>query len=121
MFHIKFYQDTKGNQLIKEYLLELARKTDKSSRIKLNKIDMYMETLRKYGTRAGMPYVKFICDGIWELRPLNDRFFFFYWKDSTFILLHHFVKKTRKTPFIEIEKAKNKMDDFIQRSKNDEK
>ncbi|MFI3237795.1 MAG: type II toxin-antitoxin system RelE/ParE family toxin [Lachnospiraceae bacterium] len=24
--------------------------------------------------------------------------FFFYWKDNKFVLLHHFLKKTQKTP-----------------------
>ncbi|MDZ5724784.1 type II toxin-antitoxin system RelE/ParE family toxin [Acetobacterium sp. K1/6] len=38
--------------------------------------------------------VKHIDGDIWELRPLADRIFFFYWKDNTFVLLHYFHKKT---------------------------
>jgi len=54
-----------------------------------------IEALKKFGTRAGLPYVKHIDGDIWELRPLQDRFFFFYWRDNTFIFLHYFVKKTK--------------------------
>ena len=63
-----------------------------------------------------MPYVKHIKVDIWELRPLRDRIFFFYYKDNMYILLHYFYKKTQKTPAKEIEKAKKNMQDFIERS-----
>ena len=119
MFQVKLYKDARGKQPIKEYLTELAYKSDKSSRIKLKKIDFYLEILRNYGTRAGEPYVKYIQDGIWELRPLSDRFFFFPWKDNIFILLHHIIKKTKKTPPHEIDVAKRIRDDFLKRSKDD--
>jgi phage-related protein len=105
----------------KEYLKELSDSTDKGSRIKLNKIDYYLQTLRAYGTRAGEPFVKHIDGDIWELRPLRDRFFFFGWQGNNFILLHHFVKKTQKTPPKEIEQAKRNLKDFIERSKENEK
>jgi phage-related protein len=120
-FKVKLYSDAQGNQPIKEYLTDLSRKTDKDSRIKLTKIDYYLQALRKYGTRAGEPFVKHIDGDIWELRPLSDRFFFFYWRDDTFILLHHFVKKTRKTPPAELEQAKRNLNDFIERSEDNEK
>ena len=121
MFNIKLYRDAKGNQPIKEYLNDLANKTDKSSRIKLGKIDYYLQVLREYGTRAGKPFVKHIDDDIWELRPLSDRFFFFGWQGNRFILLHHYVKKSKKAPPQEIEQAKRNMKDFIERSKLNEK
>ncbi len=35
--------------------------------------------------------------------------------DDTFVLLHHFRKKTQKTPQREIEKAKMERDDWITR------
>ena len=118
MYGVRIYKDAQGNQPIKEYLSELATKSDKDSRIKLNKIDYYLQVLRKYGTRAGEPFVKHIEDDIWELRPLRDRFFFFCWHGDTFILLHHFTKKTQKTPPKEIEQAKHNLNDFVERSAN---
>jgi phage-related protein len=55
------------------------------------------------------------------LRPLRDRFFFFCRQGDMFILLHHFVKKTHKTPPKEIEQAKRNLKDFIERRADDEK
>jgi len=34
---------------------------------------------------------------------------FFYWKNNKFILLHHFAKKTNKTPPREIKQAEKNM------------
>lgn len=116
MFKIRIYKDAQGKQPIKEYLTKLANKTDKDSRIKLGKIDYYLQALQMYGTLAGEPFVKHIDGDIWELRPLHDRFFFFCWQGNSFILLHHFVKKTKKTPPKEIEQAKRNQKDFIKRS-----
>jgi len=121
MYKIRLYKDAQGNQPIKEYLNELATKTDKDSRIKLGKIDYYLQVLREYGTRAGEPFVKHIDDDIWELRPLSDRFFFFGWQGNHFILLHHYVKKAKKAPPQEVEQAKRNMKDFLARSKKNEK
>ena len=87
----------------------------------MGKIDYYLQVLREYGTRAGEPFVKHIDDDIWELRPLSDRIFFFCWQGNVFIMLHHFVKKTKKTPPQEIEQAKRNMKDFIERSEQNEK
>ncbi len=94
------------------------RSTDKNARIKLKKIIEYIGLLKSYGMNIGQPAVKHITNtDLWELRPTTDRIFFVYWKDNTFILLHHFAKKTKKTPPKEIEKALSNLKDFIERSK----
>jgi phage-related protein len=53
---------------------------------------------------------------IWELRPLRDRIFFAGIKGGKYVLLHHYFKKTQKTPRREIEKAKREWEDFKERS-----
>lgn len=120
MYSVRFYKDKDGNEPVKEYLKELGTKTDKNSRINFNKIRDYIKTLSEYGTRAGEPYIKHIGGDIWELRPLRNRIFFFGYDGQQFILLSHFIKKTQKTPPREIEKAKNLMNDYIERSKGNE-
>lgn len=55
--------------------------------------------------------MKHIEDEIWELRPGKNRVLYFFYKNNKYILLHHFVKKTQKTPRREIEKAKKEMKD----------
>jgi phage-related protein len=122
MFGIEFYKDRSGNEPIVDYIRELNAKalTGKAHRIRHKKIIEYLEVLSRYGTRAGEPYVKHIVDDIWELRPTNDRIFFFYRKNGTYLMLHHYVKKTKKTPAREIEQAKRNLADFLERSKDDE-
>ena len=109
MYKIKFFEDKDGNRPVEEYIRELARRTDKDSRIKLNKIRAYMKALRENGTRVGEPTVKHIEGDIWELRPLSDRILFAAWDGNTFLLLSHFVKKTQKTPKREIKKALSRL------------
>ena len=89
--------------------------TSKYDRVNRNKILAYIGALEQYGTRIGKPIMKQIDGDIWELRPRSNRIFFFYWKDNKFVLLHHFIKKTRKTPPQEIEQARAKLIDFIER------
>ena len=79
MHKIHFYKDKNGNEPVGEYIAKLARKKDKDSRIKLNKIRDYIKVLSEYGTQAGEPYIKHLDGEIWELRPLRDRIFFVGW------------------------------------------
>jgi phage-related protein len=41
--------------------------------------------------------------------------FFSYWTDNTFVMLHHFVKKSNKTPKREIEQAIRNRNDWLER------
>lgn len=52
-FGIIFYQTKRGTTPVLDYLKELGSRTDKDSRIKMNKIQDYIEVLSQYGTRAG--------------------------------------------------------------------
>jgi len=120
LYDVVYYKDKNGRDEITEYIRELASKTkDKNSRIKLNKIMEYVNQLKLYGLATGKPAIDHITGtDLWELRPTNDRIFFAYWRDNTFVLLHHFVKKTQKTPTREIEAAQRKLKDFLERSGN---
>lgn len=121
MLHeIYFYKDKNGCEPVLEYIEKLAKKKDKDSRIKLSKINDYIQILKKYGTQAGKPFVKHIDGKIWELRPLRDRIFFVAWFNGSYILLHHFMKKTQETPMREISKAKKELADLMERSDDNE-
>ena len=115
MHNIYFYKDKHGKEPVVEYMKELAKSKSKDSRIKLNKIQDYIEVLRQFGTGAGEPYIKHIDEEIWELRPINNRILFAAWINGSFVLLHSFVKKTQKTPAREIDKAKRELADIIER------
>ncbi|MDR1256957.1 MAG: type II toxin-antitoxin system RelE/ParE family toxin, partial [Spirochaetaceae bacterium] len=98
MYEVVFYRDKNGKEPVNEYLQELARRQGKDSRIKLNKIQDYIEALKVYGTTAGEPYMKHIEGEIWELRPIRDRILFAAWTAGSFVMLHQFMKKTQQTP-----------------------
>lgn len=116
MRDIIFYRDQNGRCPVLDYLEELASEKSKDSRIKLNKIGDYIELLRRYGTEGLTEnYVKHLDGDIWELRPLRDRILFVCAVGGQYVLLHHFMKKTQKTPKREIEKAKREQADFLAR------
>jgi len=117
MYEVEFYEDRNGKSEIVEYLddLKVKGETSKTERVNRDKILAYIIALKQYGTRIGQPVVKHIDGSIWELRPLANRIFFFYWKDNKYVLLHHFIKKTQKTPPREIDTARAKMKDYIER------
>lgn len=94
---IYFYKDKQGNQPVLDYMRELARHDSKDSRIKLNKLNDYIELLSQHGTRAGQPYIKHLEEEIWELSPLRNRILFVAWLDGSFVLLHHFIKDAKDT------------------------
>ncbi len=64
----------------------------------------------------GEPVSKHLDGEIWELRPLDNRILYAYYKDNKFVLLHQFTKKTQKTPKREIEQAKRNLLDYIERN-----
>ena len=118
MFKIIFYENKNGKCELQMYLIELKRKADngnKNARINLNKIVAYIDMLEEIGTRIGEPITKHLYGEIWELRPLENRILYAYYENDTFILLHHFKKKTRKTPKRELEKAVNNLQDCRER------
>ena len=94
--------------------------TSKDARIQHKQASLYIELLQQNGTRLNENITKHLEDGIWELRPGNNRVFYFFFQDNTFVLLHQFRKKTQKTPKREIEKAKRESDDYLFRKENDE-
>jgi len=121
LYEVIFYQDSKGNEPIREYIYHLSQQNGKDARIKLKKIIEYIGQLKTYGLAAGKPAIDHITGtDLYELRPTSDRIFFAYWKDDTFVLLHHFVKKTQKTPPREIAQAQRNLRDFLERAEQDE-
>jgi phage-related protein len=120
MYKIRFYKDQCGKSPVANYIKGLAGRKDKDSRIKLEKINDYLQALQKGGTHIGEPYVKHLDGEIWELRPLRDRILYAAWDGQSFILLHHFIKKTQKTPQHEIKQAKQNLADYRERNDDDE-
>ncbi|MCR5500668.1 MAG: type II toxin-antitoxin system RelE/ParE family toxin [Acetatifactor sp.] len=119
MYSIEFYRTADGVSDIEEYLNDLLRKasTDKNARIQHKQIAQYIQFLEDYGTRLGEKVTKHLEENVWELRPGKNRVLFFCYENGVFVLLHHFQKKTQKTPRKEIEKAIAERDDYLSRKK----
>ena len=121
MIHnIIFYEKENGQSEIWDFLETLRKKalTSKDARIQYKQASLYIELLQNNGTNLPENIAKHIEDDIWELRPGNNRIFYFFCDNNSFVLLHSFRKKTQKTPRREISKAKSERDDYLSRKEN---
>lgn len=103
MIEVNYYRDEKGNKPVKIFIDNLE--------IKLRaKIFSRFELLEEFGNNLGLPYSRFLGDGIFELRVsesgLAIRILFFFTEGHQAILTHGFIKKSKKTLRREIDKAK---------------
>ena len=118
MYKIIFYTEKDGNSPVLEFLENLRSKSDKNKdcRIQYKQAVLAIQLLQDNGTWLSSEITKHIDENIWELRPGNNRIFYFLADKDSFILLHVFRKKTQKTPIREIERAKRERDDYMVRS-----
>jgi phage-related protein len=99
---VVFYrEDGSENEPVKKWLYSL----DKECRKMIGK-DMRTVQL---GWPLGMPLVRSLGDGLWELRfrlPNNIARIIFKMISGEMVLLHGFIKKTQKTPSEDLQLAK---------------
>lgn len=113
---VKLYSTAAGRNVVAEFLLSLPSKDTA-------KIFHTIELLAKLGAELHEPHTKHVDGSIWELRikfssNIYRIFYFIYTSNDgneKLVLLHGFVKKTRKTPPSEIELAKKRQHDFVKR------
>ena len=109
-WQIEYYPDTVGNEPVRNF-------------IDMQSIDAQVEIfhviglLQEFALNLSYPYVaKIGKTGIRELRIHHSsdyyRIFYFTATGRKFILLHAFLKKTKKTPKNEITVAIKRMDDY---------
>lgn len=117
MYEIEFHEAEDGKCPIWDFLeaLRLKAPTNKDARIQHKQASLYIELLQQNGTHMNAEITKHLDDGIWELRPGNNRVFYFFYQNDTYVLLHQFRKKSQKTPKREIEKAKAERNDYLRR------
>lgn len=106
MFEIEFYEDSHGISELWNFLDDLQKKAIKSkdARIQHEQISFYIELLQQNGTRLGKNITRHIIEDIWELRPGNNRVFYFYFGENTFVLLQQFHKNLRKPRHVRLRK-----------------
>ena len=120
MYTVEFYETQDGECQVWDFLegLRIKAATNKDARIQHKQASLYIELLQQNGTHLNENITKHLEDGIWELRPGNNRVFYFFFQYDVFVLLHQFRKKSQKTPKREIEKAKRERDDYLSRKEN---
>lgn len=98
MYTVEFYEDANGVSELWNFLEELRVKsaTSKDARIQHKQIALYIQLLQDNGTRLPENITKHLVEDIWELRPGNNRVFYFCWQENKFVLLHQFRKNRRK-------------------------
>lgn len=112
MFDIEFYTLPDGRKPVEEFLDSLPIKM----RIKV--IDS-LDLLEQYGNQLRMPYSKALNDGLFELRIQFSsdisRIFYFFYVGNKIVVTNGFVKKTQKTPQVELVKAQKYKKDYERR------
>jgi len=116
-FTLIAYENENGKIPVEEFLDSMTPKMRA-------KIYGMLGILQEKGNRLCEPYSKHLDDGIFELRCKfgNDttRILYIFFYEKRIVLTNGFVKKTQKTPREEIQIAKKRRKDYIERVKKDE-
>ena len=98
---VVFYANSAGAQPVREWLKELDRDDRRE-------IGVDILAVQK-GWPLGLPLCRSLGNGLWEVRSsLPSRRIarvIFAFDDETIVLLNGFIKKTQKTPAVEIDTA----------------
>ena len=109
---VESYIDSRGRVPV-EAFFDRLRVEDRA------RIVQTLGLLEEFGLQLGAPYVKHLQDKLWELRVRSGRkayrVIYIAHRDRRFILLHAFLKKSRKTPGQDIAIAERRMADFLER------
>ena len=113
-YEVQYYVDNRGRAPVREYIDSLNLK-EKAKVLK------YVDFLRQNDGKLDEPYSRHIEGKIRELRVdfhrNRHRIFYFTFIGRKIILLHAFLKKTKKTPQNEIIQARKNYLDVINNPK----
>ena len=111
-FKVIAYEKENGEVPIEEFL-------DSINPQMRAKIFGLLGILQEKGNMLREPYSKHLEDGIFELRckfgSNITRVLYFFYYERRIILTNGFIKKTQKTPKEEIQIAKDRRNDYIER------
>jgi len=103
MHQVRFYRTPADKEVVRDWIKNFSREDQKILGRDLQKV--------QFGFPLGLPLCRALGDGLWEVRStlshrIETRMIFYF--DSPLqavVVLHGFVKKTRKTPKTEIDIA----------------
>jgi len=107
---VRFYRSAAGREPVLEWLRNLDRMDRQAIGLDLMRV--------QFGWPIGMPLVRSLKDGLWELRSnLPSRTIgrlILCFHEGTLVVLHGFIKKTQKMPAEDLELAKRRMKEVTQ-------
>ncbi len=101
---VVFYQTSSGNEPVREWLKRLERPDKKTIGEDIKTVQL--------GWPLGMPLVRKLDDGLWEVRSSITHGIArvtFTVHQEQMILLHGFIKKSKKTPTSELQISKKRL------------
>lgn len=104
---VAFYKANSGEEPVRKWLRELEREDRKAIGGKIKTVQI--------GWPIGMPVVRKVEKDLWEVRvSLSGRIarILFTVYDDTIVLLHGFIKKSKKTPANDLKLAKRRKNSF---------
>ena len=99
-----FFRTRRGSEPVREWLKSLSTEDKRS-------IGEDVKTVQ-FGWPLGMPLVRKLEAGVWEIRsslPSGIARILFTVEDNALILLHGFIKKSRKTPLDDLKLARQRL------------
>ena len=100
---VKFFRTEAGNEPVREWLADLPREQRRIVGADIKTVQL--------GWPIGMPVVRKLDNGLWEVRTdLGNTIarVIFTVVDSERVLLHGFIKKSQKTPAVDLQTAKQR-------------
>ena len=88
---IYYFVDQKGNRPVKEFVLNLPVKEQA-------RVFAYFNELIRQGYNLRRPMADYLGYGIYELRPKDNRIFYFFFLKSSAVFLHALKKKSDRIP-----------------------
>jgi phage-related protein len=104
---VVFYATSAGNEPVRDWLLGLTSDDRRA-------VGFDIKTVQ-YGWPLGMPLIRKLEPGLWEVRSrIADGIarVLFTVDGSTMVLLHGFVKKSQRTPAVDLKTAKQRLTDL---------
>ena len=97
---VAFYKSTQGSEPVRDWLKSFSAADRR----------IFGEEIKtvQYGWPLGMPLVRKLAPGLWEIRvilPSRTARIIFTVRGETMVLLHGFVKQSQKTPAADLDTA----------------
>lgn len=88
---VYYFVDKDGSKPVKEFIDSLTQKEQA-------KVYAYITELKKQENNLRRPMADYLEDGIYELRPKDNRIFYFFYLRERAILVHAMKKHVMKIP-----------------------